>query len=71
MLQNISGAEKFASENLHVKNCRSALKLGRKGGISSGFSQDQPRAGSARYLCGFCENRSHMETFEIKQVKTG
>lgn len=62
-------AEKVASENLHVKNCRSALKLERKGGISSGYSQDQPKADSARCLCGFCENRNRGDIWN-KYVKT-
>lgn len=71
MLRSISGAEKLGSENSPVKNCRSALKLERKGGISSEYSQDQPKADSARYLCGFCENRNHVEIIEIKILKRG
>lgn len=48
ILQSISGAEKFAFQSLHLNNCRSALKIERKGRISSGFSQAQPEARSVR-----------------------
>lgn len=43
MLQSISGAEKFAFENLHVKNCRSALKLEGKEELAVGFPKTSLR----------------------------